>query len=80
MYQLYSNCNSNFAFSYSVKLTFVVEEEKQIQSFMADLLLWLSIIDVPEPLKYTVFRLQDTLVSFSKLQFAVVGNVVDRPQ
>lgn len=63
-----------------MQLTFMVEEEKQVQSIVADLLLWLYIIDVPEPLKYAVFRLEDTLVSFRELQLAVVGNVADRPQ
>lgn len=54
--------------SFSMQLTFMVEEEEQVQSFVAALLLWLYIIDVPEPLKYTVFRLEDTLVSFRELQ------------
>ncbi len=58
----------------------MVEEEKQIQSVMADLLLWFYIIDVQEPLKYTVFRLEDTLVSFRDLQLVAVYNVADRPQ
>lgn len=57
-----------------------VEEEKPIQSIMADLPLRSYIIDAPEPLKYTVFSLKDTLVSFRELQLAVVGNVADRPQ
>lgn len=47
---------------------------------MADLPLQLYIIDVPDPLKYTVFWLEDTLVSFRELQLVVVGNVADRPQ
>lgn len=47
---------------------------------MADLLLWLYIIDVPEPLEYTALRLKDTLVSFREVQLAVVGNVADTPQ
>lgn len=51
-----------------MQLTFMVEEEEQVQSVVAALLLWLYIIDVPEPLKYTVFRLEDTLVSFRELQ------------
>lgn len=63
-----------------MQLTFMVEEEKQIQNVMADLLLRLYIIDIQEPLKYTVFRLEDTLVSFRELQLAAVGNVADRPQ
>lgn len=58
----------------------MVGEEKQIQSVMEDLLLQLYIIDVREPLKYTVFRLEDSLVSFRQLQLAVVGNGADRPQ
>lgn len=58
----------------------MVGEEKQIQSVMGDLLLQLYIIDVREPLKYTVFRLEDTLVSFRELQLVVVSNVADRPQ
>lgn len=33
-----------------------------------------------EPLKYTVFRLEDTLVSFRELRLVAVGNVADRPQ
>lgn len=63
-----------------MQLTFMVEEEKQIQSVVADPPLRLYIIDVAEPLNYTVFRLQDTLVSFREVQLAVVGNVADRPQ
>lgn len=60
-----------------MQLTFILEEEEQVQSIVADLLLWLLIIDVAEPQKY---RLEDTLVSFTELQYAVVGNVAERPQ
>lgn len=47
---------------------------------LADLLLWVYIINVPELLKNTlVFRLKETLVSFGEQQFTFVGNIADRP-
>lgn len=70
--KLLSACN------YSLQLTFMGEEEKKIQNIIAGLLLWLYIIDAPESLKYTLFRLKHTLVSFRAPQFAVVGNVAQR--
>lgn len=60
-----------------MQLPFILEEEEQVQSIVADLLLWLFIIDVAEPQKY---RLEDTLVSFIELHYVVLGNVAERPQ
>lgn len=52
----------------------MVEKERQMRRIIADILLWLYIIDVPEP------SLEDTPVSFRELQLVVVCNVADRPQ